>query len=36
MKNLTVEIDAVAESGLVLQQAGQSVLREVRVKNAGV
>ena len=35
MKNLTVEIDAVAESGLVLQQAGQSVLREVRVKNAG-
>ena len=35
MKSLTVEIDAVEESGLVLQQAGQSVLREVRVKNSG-
>lgn len=35
MNNLTVEVDVAAESGLVLQQAGQSVLREVRVKNAG-
>ena len=33
--NAEVEVEATAECGLVLQQAGQSILREVRVKNTG-
>lgn len=35
MSEGAIEIDVTPECGLVLQQAGQSVLRGVRVKNAG-
>ena len=35
MSSALLEIDATAEYGLVLQQAGQAVLDAVRVKNTG-
>ena len=34
-EDVEIEIDVAAECGLVLQQAGRSVVRGARVRNAG-